>query len=407
MDNPVCNSLIIKKIHLSVVLGMLTCGLGVSGCSNTSEVVRPAENTVKRKVTHIMVAKPPQTKVDVRKKVQTYAKANLVAKSSQKYQQVRQSSLRKQSGSSRKSAQVVRNRSIRSPRATLAQARASHAAKQLAAEKNRYHQEFEAKRRWYQENWEREQRLTQQQQEQQRRLQLAEAQQRRRQQVQAQNQQRQQWQQQKQRQQRQLAANRVRRLNPNYSVQLASYLSNAALERTRHRVRYDGRYIPIAYPNGDVPASIGVCTDTVIRSYRRLGVDLQRLVHEDMSMAFYAYPNLPKWGLQGPDPNIDHRRVHNLKVFFTRNGQRLPVSRHAAAYQPGDMVTWSLGGDQEHIGIVVNQRSPADPNRFMIVHNVGEGEKMEDVLFKWPITGHFRYYPFYQQPYTQLASARY
>ncbi len=170
-------------------------------------------------------------------------------------------------------------------------------------------------------------------------------------------------------------------------------LSYAALDRLRHKVYYDGRYMRIGYPNGDVPANIGVCTDTVIRSYRKLGVDLQRLVHEDMARNFYAYPNLVKWGLTGPDANIDHRRVHNLKAFFTRRGSRLPVTSNPQDYRPGDLVTWNLGGDQEHIGIVVNRKSPSDPNRYMIVHNIGEGEKLEDVLFGMPITGHFRFFP--------------
>ncbi len=177
------------------------------------------------------------------------------------------------------------------------------------------------------------------------------------------------------------------------SLNGADRLSYAALDRLRHRVVYDGRYIPIAYPNGDVPANMGVCTDTVIRSYRKLGIDLQRLVHEDMEYNFAAYPHLPKWGLDAPDSNIDHRRVHNLKAFFTRHGARLPITNNPQDYKPGDLVTWNLGGDQEHIGIVVNRRSVADPNRFLIVHNIGEGEKMEDVLFQMPISGHFRYMP--------------
>lgn len=170
-------------------------------------------------------------------------------------------------------------------------------------------------------------------------------------------------------------------------------LSYAALERLRHRVVYDGRYIPISYPNGDVPANVGVCTDTVIRSYRKLGIDLQRLVHEDMSRNFYSYPNLPKWGLNHPDPNIDHRRVHNLKAFFQRHGASVPVTGNPVDYRPGDLVTWSLGGDQEHIGIVVNRKSTTDPRRNLVVHNIAEGEKMEDVLFAMPITGHYRYFP--------------
>lgn len=182
-------------------------------------------------------------------------------------------------------------------------------------------------------------------------------------------------------------------------------LSYAALDRLRHRVVYDGRYIPISYPNGDVPANMGVCTDTVIRSYRKLGVDLQRLVHEDMSRNFYSYPNLAKWGLSQPDTNIDHRRVHNLKAFFTRHGARVPATGNPADYRPGDLVTWSLGGDQEHIGIVVNRKSSADPNRPLIVHNIGEGEKIEDILFAMPITGHFRYFPNWSAA-PQYASAR-
>ncbi|WML89890.1 DUF1287 domain-containing protein [Thiothrix lacustris] len=177
------------------------------------------------------------------------------------------------------------------------------------------------------------------------------------------------------------------------SVATPERLSYAALERLRHQVTYDGRYIPIAYPNGDVPANMGVCTDTVVRSYRKLGVDLQRLVYEDMSRNFQAYPNLAKWGLNKPDPNIDHRRVPNLKAFFARHGGRVPVTGNPQDYQAGDLVTWSLGGDQEHIGIVVNRKSSADPRRPLIVHNIGEGEKIEDVLFQMPITGHYRYFP--------------
>lgn len=199
----------------------------------------------------------------------------------------------------------------------------------------------------------------------------------------------------------------VRQQSPQLSrrkVDLAARLSNAAINRTRLNIRYDGRYIPIAYPMGDVPPNIGVCTDVIIRSYRSLGIDLQRLVHEDMSKAFYAYPNLSKWKLGAPDPNIDHRRVHNLRAFFARHAQRLPVTRNPRDYRPGDIVTWSLGGDQGHIGIVVNRRSPADPNRYMIVHNISSGTKMEDVLFDWPITGHFSYFPDRQQPW--LASAK-
>ncbi|HEX8353336.1 MAG TPA: DUF1287 domain-containing protein, partial [Pyrinomonadaceae bacterium] len=144
-----------------------------------------------------------------------------------------------------------------------------------------------------------------------------------------------------------------------------------------------------AYPGGDVPAEVGVCTDEVIRSYRAVGVDLQREVHEDMAANFGAYPR--KWGLKKTDTNIDHRRVPNLMVFFGRQGAGLPVTREARDYRPGDVVTWDLGGGLTHIGIVVNVPSEADEARMQIVHNIGAGPKMEDVLFNWKITGHYRY----------------
>jgi uncharacterized protein YijF (DUF1287 family) len=165
-------------------------------------------------------------------------------------------------------------------------------------------------------------------------------------------------------------------------------LTAAALERTEHLVRYDGAYRSIPYPGGDVPEGIGVCTDVLIRSYRVLGIDLQRNVHEDMATAFSAYPT--RWGLSGPDPNIDHRRVPNLEVFFTRNGERLPITDDPADYQPGDIVSWMVG-PLPHIGIVVPVRS-ADGLRFKVVHNIGRGPELEDMLFDYPIVGHFLYY---------------
>lgn len=183
----------------------------------------------------------------------------------------------------------------------------------------------------------------------------------------------------------------MRRIDPNHSFGYA--LSNAAVERTKQKVRYDGRYIKIAYPWGDVPKSMGVCTDVVIRSYRRLGIDLQQEVHKDISNDFYAYPNLTKWGLDKPDPNIDHRRVYNLQAFFKRHKAELPRSRNPRDYKPGDLVTWMVGPTFPHIGVVVNKPSPSDPNRLMIAHNVGAGPVIEDILFRFPMTGHYRYTP--------------
>jgi hypothetical protein len=163
----------------------------------------------------------------------------------------------------------------------------------------------------------------------------------------------------------------------------------AAVGRTSRQVRYDPTYFKIPYPGGDVPAEVGVCTDEVIRSYRAVGVDLQREVHEDMAANFPAYPR--KWGLKKTDTNIDHRRVPNLMVFFERAGAGLPVTQDARDYKPGDVVTWDLPGGLTHIGIVVNVPSDADESRMQIVHNIGAGPKMEDVLFNWKITGHYRY----------------
>jgi uncharacterized protein YijF (DUF1287 family) len=167
----------------------------------------------------------------------------------------------------------------------------------------------------------------------------------------------------------------------------ASDLVAAAVAQTRTRVTYDGSYRRIGYPGGDVPVTIGVCTDVVIRAYRKVGVDLQVKVHEDMKRAFAAYPR--QWGMAGPDTNIDHRRVPNLQTFFRRAGAALPISRDGAAYQPGDLVTWMLPGNLPHIGIVSAQKSAAGTP--LIVHNIGRGPEIEDVLFKYTITGHYRY----------------
>ncbi len=170
----------------------------------------------------------------------------------------------------------------------------------------------------------------------------------------------------------------------------AQQLVAAALERTHQSVQYDGRYMAIEYPNGDVPENIGVCTDLVIRGYRKLGIDLQQKVHEDMKQDFASYPNY--WGLKRPDPNIDHRRVPNLQTFFKKNGKTLPVSQDAVDYSPGDLVTWMLPGNLPHIGVLVDERS-ADGQRWKVVHNIGRGPKLEDMLFAYPITGHYRYFP--------------
>ena len=165
----------------------------------------------------------------------------------------------------------------------------------------------------------------------------------------------------------------------------------AAVERTHHVVRYEPAYVRIPYPGGDVPADTGVCTDEIIRAYRGVGVDLQKEVHEDMAQNFDLYPRRWKWLTSHPDSNIDHRRVPNLMTFFSRKGESLALSGRGEDYAPGDIVTWDLGGGVPHVGILVDQKA-APSGRYMIVHNIGQGPRMEDVLFNWKITGHYRYF---------------
>jgi uncharacterized protein YijF (DUF1287 family) len=169
----------------------------------------------------------------------------------------------------------------------------------------------------------------------------------------------------------------------------ASRLIQAAIERTKHTVRYDPAYVRLDYPNGDVPAETGVCTDEVIRSYRALGIDLQKLVHEDMKRAFSAYPKI--WGLQTTDKNIDHRRVPNLQTFFKRRGASLPVTPNAADYRPGDLITCTVPPHLPHIAIVVP--APDGGETPWIVHNIGQGPQCENRLFEFPLTGHYRFHP--------------
>jgi uncharacterized protein len=175
--------------------------------------------------------------------------------------------------------------------------------------------------------------------------------------------------------------------------ELGDRIAEAALARTALSIRYDPSYARIDYPGGDVPADRGVCADVIIRSLRKVDIDLQQLVHEDMSSDFSAYPD--HWGLTRPDPNIDHRRVPNLERYFTRAGVKRPQSREAGDFEPGDIVAWNLrgasGGWLPHVGIVSAEKAPS--GRPLIVHNIGAGVMAEDVLFAWPMTGHYRIGP--------------
>lgn len=170
----------------------------------------------------------------------------------------------------------------------------------------------------------------------------------------------------------------------------ATKLSDAAHSIIDPNVIYDPSYFGIKYPNGDIPKNKGVCTDVIIRAYRKLGIDLQKEVHEDMKSHFSKYPNLKKWGMTKTDTNIDHRRVPNLEIFFERKGTKLNVSKNESDYKTGEIVTWLINNKLPHIGIITNKKSK-DGKRNLIVHNVGNGQVLEDCLFLYTIVGHFKY----------------
>lgn len=166
-----------------------------------------------------------------------------------------------------------------------------------------------------------------------------------------------------------------------------------AINQTKIKVTYVPSYVRIKYPNGDVPANTGVCTDLVIRAYRGVGIDLQKEVHEDMVKNFKNYPKL--WNLKSPDTNIDHRRVPNLMTYFKNKKAEVIISDKAEHYKPGDIVTWNLQNKKvvsgiTHIGIVTDQKT-ADGKRYLIVHNIGGGNTLEDMLFTYVIIGHYRF----------------
>ncbi|WP_346908499.1 DUF1287 domain-containing protein [uncultured Roseibium sp.] len=174
-------------------------------------------------------------------------------------------------------------------------------------------------------------------------------------------------------------------------VPWAEKLIAAAESQIGETVTYDPAYVSLPFPNGDIPRERGVCTDVVIRAYRdAFGFDLQREVNRDMKAHFVAYPKI--WGLKRPDRNIDHRRVPNLQAFFKRQGAALAVSGNPEDYQPGDVVSQMLPGNLPHIAIVTHRRSQ-DAARPLLVHNIGAGTRLEDRLFEFEISGHYRFKP--------------
>ena len=181
---------------------------------------------------------------------------------------------------------------------------------------------------------------------------------------------------------------RYKLLPSNASPELKK-LIDAAVGQAGVTTGYDPAYVGIEYPNGDVPMNTGVCSDVVVRAFRGIGIDLQKEVHEDMSRAFEQYPN--RWGTSKPDSNIDHRRVLNLMTYFTRQGKSVPITDEPDDYLPGDIVAWDLGSGIYHIGMVTNMLSESE-RECLIVHNIGSGTLVEDVLMNWTIKGHYRYF---------------
>lgn len=166
-----------------------------------------------------------------------------------------------------------------------------------------------------------------------------------------------------------------------------SRLTQAAREQVGVTVTYDPSYTRLAFPGGDLPRDRGVCTDVVIRALRDgWGIDLQLAVNRDMTAEFDAYPAF--WGLTAPDRNIDHRRVPNLQALLTRIGAEVPLDEGPAPYLPGDIITWALPGNLAHMGIVSDRLAP--DGTPLVLHNIGRGAQEEDILFAYPMTGHYR-----------------
>jgi uncharacterized protein YijF (DUF1287 family) len=154
--------------------------------------------------------------------------------------------------------------------------------------------------------------------------------------------------------------------------------------------RYDGRYVRIRYPAGDVPRELGVCTDVIVRAFRNAGFDLQQLVHEDIVRARQSYPTVSR-----PNTDIDHRRVKSLLPYFERH----MLERSAALddpsdpLRPGDVVfmdTFPTRPGSEHVGIVSDARSGS--GRALVINNwdTGSVTKSMDLLGHIAVTKRFR-----------------
>lgn len=158
--------------------------------------------------------------------------------------------------------------------------------------------------------------------------------------------------------------------------------------QTTQDVTYDGSYVKLDYPNGDVASDKGVCTDVIVRAYRAVGIDLQQLIHEDMVYDLKAYNRL--YQTEYIDKSIDHRRTQNIQSFLTRQGAKQPVTQVGSDYHPGDIVFWKTYTG--HVGIVIDEKVPGT-NRHYIVHNNGRGPVKQDYLFRLAIIDHYRWDP--------------
>lgn len=158
--------------------------------------------------------------------------------------------------------------------------------------------------------------------------------------------------------------------------------------QTQLTTSYNPAYVILEYPNGDVPIHTGVCADVVVRAMRANHIDLQKELHVDMSQHFSMYPN--RWNLKTTDKNIDHRRVANLMKFFERKQKSISITKNENDYKPGDIVAWKLNNGLLHIGMVYNGTN--EDGIPLIVHNIGNGTTIADVLFQWEIIGHYRWF---------------
>lgn len=173
------------------------------------------------------------------------------------------------------------------------------------------------------------------------------------------------------------------------TAEWSARLVAAAMKQIGVTTAYDPGYTNIPFPNGDVPRERGVCTDVVIRAYRdAFGLDLQARVNADMRAHFSQYPKL--WGLSGPDANIDHRRVPNLRMFFARMGASLSTDT-LDDYRAGDLVTHALPDGRPHIVLVADRKAASGAPA--VIHNIGAGVRLEDTLKEFRITGRYRYAP--------------